>query len=210
MIRILVVALLLLLTVTSDASQNKPLIYYLTGHIIDQAYQSDQVVGLRYQDYQKKGVGYRKYFAIMRDRRKHRSIEFYTASPPPYLLQSVAQQTPALQSPQFQANQIMAQAQEALMSTMMRDSDGGQSFFNGAAQQPQSWGNASEMDALLQGLNTNAHSNTHSKQYVKVNVQVRYWDGDVVKTGRVWYTIDDGNNFFVALDNGFFVAPKIK
>ncbi len=192
-------------------AQEKNLIHYLSAHVIDQAYKSDRVVGIRYQDYKKPLGPHRRYFTIMRDSRKNRRVEFYVASPPEQLLQSSTQRSPAMQNSQFQANQIMVQAQEALMSSIVSDGDSGRSFFDGGASPIASdWGNPNEMDAMLQSFSPNPIDQPDLKQFVKVNSNIHYWDGDVVKSGKVWYTINDGQYFFIALDNGFFVEPKIK
>ncbi|MDG2264864.1 MAG: hypothetical protein P8L47_01940 [Candidatus Marinamargulisbacteria bacterium] len=200
-------------TTLSAFSNDKSLIHHLSMHSIDQVYKSDKVVGIRYKDYKKPLGQHRQYFAIMRDKRKHRSIHFYLASPPEQLLQSANQQRDAMQNSQFQANQIMSQAQEALMQSMLSDSssDGG-SFFGGGAGQALSndWNNTSETDALLQSFSQNTSNQASLKQFVKTKVNIHYWDKDVVKSGKVWYTITNGLYFFIALDNGFFVTPKLK
>lgn len=200
-------------TAVSAFSNEKNLIHYLSMHSIDQDYKSDKVVGIRYKDYKKPLGQHRRYFAIMRDKRSHRSIKFYVASPPEQLLQSANQQLNSLQNSQFQANQIMSQAQEALMQSILSDSSSESgSFFGGGAGQALSndWNNTNEMDALLQNFSENTTNQASLKQFVKTNVNIQYWDGDIVKSGQVWYAITNGSFFFIALDNGFFVTPKIK
>jgi len=193
--------------------ENKNLIHYLSMHSLDAVYKSDKVVGIRYKDYKKPLGPHRRYFAIMRDSRKDRPIEFYLASPPKHILHAATQPVNSIQNSQFQANQLMVQAQEALMRSIVSDdSSGGGSFFESGSGQGLSndWNETNEMDRLLKSFSENTTNQKNIKQYLRINNTIHYWDGDVVKSGKAWYTISDGNHFFIALDNGFFIEPKIK